>query len=181
MSEQTSNNKHTYGRGIAIGLLVGLTLVLVFLFWSRMAGLRHVEEDSAVLLLRNTPRPVMTTIFSGDVTVKAGKYQSWTINVDPGSMQNVHVWGSFHASGGSGNDIQAVVAEQSEFENWINGHEAKVHYSTGKVTNGQFNVWLNQGGTYILAFSNTYSTFTDKDVSAEVKIRYMVPPLVRGP
>lgn len=176
MTEQTPNDKNTYGRGIASGLLIALALLIAYVFWSRLVSLRHIDNDTAAYVLKNTPRPVMTTIFSGDVNVTARQYQSWSVTVDPGSMQNVHVWGSFHASGGSGNYIQAVLAEKSEFENWINGHEAKVLYSTGKVTNGEFNVPLNQRGTYVMAFSNTFSTFSDKEVSGEVKIRYLVPP-----
>ena len=49
--------------------------------------------------------------------------------------------GTFTAAGASGNDISAVIASEAEFANWINGHEAKVFWSTqGKKTAGSFEV-----------------------------------------
>jgi hypothetical protein len=63
------------------------------------------------------------------------------------------VVGSFRASGGSGNDIAAVLAAESEFENWINGHQARALFATDKVTMGQLNVLITQSGSYILAFN----------------------------
>ena len=66
----------------------------------------------------------------------------------------LHVTGEFHASGGSGNDIEAIVAEWGECENWINGHQARVLYQSGKVTNGAIDVPISRDGTYCLLFSN---------------------------
>ena len=36
------------------------------------------------------------------------------------------ITGNFNASGGSGNDIQAIIADEMNFTNWINGHQAGV-------------------------------------------------------
>ena len=82
------------------------------------------------------------------------------------------VVGSFRASGGSGNDIAAVLAAESEFENWINGHQARALFATDKVTMGQLNVLITQSGTYILAFNNRFSLSTPKTVSADIELRY---------
>jgi predicted nucleic acid-binding Zn ribbon protein len=116
-------------------------------------------------------QPVTQKIFSGVLPVGAGQYQSWTLTISQ-EMANAQLVGSFHASGGSGNDIQAVVADPAEFENWINGHQARAYYSTEKTTDGQINLRLPPG-TYIVAFSNRFSAFTNKEVTADLELRYL--------
>jgi hypothetical protein len=106
------------------------------------------------------------------VTVKAGEHVTSKILVAPG-MQNFRVTGSFSTSGGSGNDIQAVLADEAEFGNWINGHKANVFYSTGQITNGKINVGPLDPGTYVLALSNEFSLLSDKNVSAEIEASWM--------
>lgn len=54
--------------------------------------------------------------------------QYWKFEVSP-KMTNVHVTGNFHASGGAGNDIEAIVAEWGDCENWINGHHGLALYA----------------------------------------------------
>ncbi|HYL36187.1 MAG TPA: hypothetical protein VEV17_09775 [Bryobacteraceae bacterium] len=90
-------------------------------------------------------------------------------------MASVRVAGSFHTSGGSGNDIEAVVADWGECENWVNGHPAPVLYASGKTTNAKVDVPLHQAGTYCLAFSNTMSLLSAKTVSGDVALRYLLP------
>jgi len=87
-------------------------------------------------------------------------------------MHEARVAGNFTASGGLGNDIVAVVATEDEFANWINGHQAKVYYSTGgQKTTDRFDVRLVPG-TYILAFNNQFSAFSDKYLFLEVDRNY---------
>jgi len=117
--------------------------------------------------------PVAIKLVSGQLLVRAGKYVSTKFQIDPARMQQAHVAGRFRASGGTGNDIQVVLADEDAFENWINGHEARVLYGTEKVTNGRIDVSISEAGTYILAFSNAFSSFSDKDVFAEIELRYL--------
>lgn len=153
-----------------IALLAGIALVMVVA--SRLnyepTTTRSQTESSAPVL-----QPVTEKLFTGQVVVRAGGHVYRKFAIDPTRMQDARVVGSFHASGGSGNDIQAVLTEESEFENWINGHQARVLYSTDKVTNGKFDVAITQAGTYYVAFSNAFSLLTDKDVFAEVDLRYL--------
>ena len=102
----------------------------------------------------------------------ARQYRFWTITITP-QMTDAQLVGSFHASGGTGNDIQAVITDPSEFENWKNGHQARVYYGTQPTTNGSFNVRLAPG-TYILAFSNTFALLSPKEVTAEITLRYVM-------
>ena len=119
----------------------------------------------------NFTRPITVAICPGQFEVQAGSYRSWTLNITP-NMLNAHLVGSFQAGGGSGNDIQAVVADQMEFQNWINGHPARVLYSTPKMTTGRIDVHLPPG-TYILAFNNRFSLLSDKQIVANVELQYL--------
>ena len=87
-------------------------------------------------------------------------------------MRNPVVSGTFTAAGGQENDIAAVLADESGYTNWINGHQAQVYWSTqGKETTGSFEVHLKPG-TYYLALSNRFSAFTDKYVVLEATLKY---------
>jgi hypothetical protein len=91
---------------------------------------------------------------------------------DASSMRDARIVGKFHAAGGSGNDIQAILADSDNFENWKNGHAAHVLYSSDKTTVGSVSVPISASGTYFFCFSNTFSGFTDKDVSTDLEVRY---------
>ena len=153
-----------------VALLAGVALIVVV-----VSRLNYEPPPTGSQAENPTPvlQPVSEKLFSGQSVVRAGKYVFVKFQVDPEKMHGPRVLGTFHASGGSGNDIQAVIAEESEFENWVNGHQARVLYSTDKLTNGKFDVSIIEAGTYYLAFSNTFSLLTDKDVFAEVELRYL--------
>lgn len=159
-------------------LLLGAVIALAIFFGARafLDSGKEPPKQPPVAQATQPPPPVLVPVTekltSGQLVVRAGRYFRTKFTVDTEKMQDVRVVGSFHASGGSGSDIQAVLAEESEFENWINGHQARVLYSTGKITNGKIDVQITQPGIYILAFSNTFSPLTDKDVFAEVELRY---------
>ena len=115
--------------------------------------------------------PAKQEIATGQVTVKAQGYVQYRIVITP-EMVEPTVTGSFNASGGTGNDIAAVVADETNYTNWINGHQAQVFWSTnGKETTGNFELRLKPG-LYYLAFSNKFSAFTDKQVFLEANLNY---------
>ncbi len=87
-------------------------------------------------------------------------------------MRNAHLKGRFTASGGSGNDVQVVLAAEDEHVNWKNGHVAKVLYSSGKITIGTLDVPISRSGIYYLAISNTFSAVSTKSVLSEVVLTY---------
>src|SRR5437016_3867044 len=92
--------KPTYTRGIVTGILLAVVCVLVYVVVVRVSAPHHTDDDAG-WLLKNTSRPVAVKLVSGETVVKAGEYRSWTFTVDPQSMQNIHVAGTFHALGGS--------------------------------------------------------------------------------
>jgi hypothetical protein len=93
--------------------------------------------------------------------VPAGTAKWWRFTV-PAGMSG-HVTGEFHARGGSGNDIQAAITD----ENGANGHAGQFWYHTDKVTTDRLDVRLGPG-TYYLVFSNRFSAFSSKSVSANI-------------
>jgi len=126
------------------------------------------EVMKAVLGVR---QPVTQKVLSGEILVAANQCRTWTLTIAP-EMVNAQLVGSFHASGGSGNDIQAIVADSAEFENWINGHQARVLYSTEKTTNGRIDLRLAPG-TYTIAFNNRFALLSAKEVTADIELRYL--------
>jgi hypothetical protein len=106
------------------------------------------------------------------IAIGAGRYWFVRFEVDPERMPNAKVQGTFYAAGGSGNDIQAVVGEEAEFLNWINGHGGSVLYASEKTTAGKLDVPIQAQGAYILAFSNKFSILSAKAVTGDVSLNY---------
>ncbi|SRR5258708_5350877 len=150
---------------IGIGVLL---LILAVMLLSKFATSVDNQPGKQVALT-----PMSSMLFTGQTVVKANGYVTKKFTVEPG-MQDFHVVGQFNASGGTGNDIQAVLVDEDQFQNWVNGHKTKVFYSTEKITTDKLDVGPLAPGTYILAFSNTFSAFTDKYVFAEIEARWTV-------
>jgi hypothetical protein len=116
--------------------------------------------------------PMTNKLFTGQTIVKAGGTVLNTFTVEPG-MQNFHVVGQFNASGGLTSDIQAVLADESEFQNWVNGHQAKTYYSSELTTTGKLDVGALAPGRYVMAFSNK-AGLVDRQVFAEIEARWTI-------
>ena len=158
-----------------IGLCLVLGSSLLLLGLSNVTPARSESASPTYPLIQSQPHvrwvPVSEKIATGQITVKSGGSIPFRVQITP-EMRDAHIVGKFTASGGSKNDITAVLASEDEFTNWNNGHSAKVYYSTdGKKTTDQLDVPLAPG-TYIFAFSNRFSPFTDKYVMAEIELDY---------
>jgi hypothetical protein len=101
--------------------------------------------------------PVVQDTFA----VPPGSAKWWMFTVPVG--MSGRVTGEFHARGGSGNDIQAAITD----ENGANGHAGQFWYHTDKVTTDRLDVRLGPG-TYYMVFSNRFSAFSSKSVSANI-------------
>jgi predicted nucleic acid-binding Zn ribbon protein len=176
-SSFTPTGKTTNPLGILWRLFVALIVVcgalFLFAYISNSAKKKGLDSAGAMRAVLAAPTPANEKVFSGDISIGPGQYQSRTFTIYP-EMTQVQLSGSFHAVGGSGNDIQAVVTTSTEFENWINNHPTKVYYSTEKVTAGQMDVRLGPG-TYVVAFSNKFSLLTKKEVTADITLHYLHP------
>ena len=161
--------------GIGAVLIAGAVLLTNNLSQSKPTSEGGAPEARAA----SAPAPVAKTryvpatekIATGQIIVKAQGYVQYRFVITP-EMVEPTVTGNFNASGGSGNDIAAVIADEMNYTNWINGHQSQVFWSTqGKETTGSFELRLKPG-LYYLAFSNKFSAFTDKQVFLEANLNF---------
>lgn len=116
----------------------------------------------------NDTRPTVTTrkIMDTAFTVRPGAfyYSPFVLNA-VGVVR-----GSFHASGGSGNDIYACILDGAGFAAFSNRQEARAYYvSPGYVTSGNVTRSL-QPGTYYFVFDNRKSIISSKTVAATFSV-----------
>jgi hypothetical protein len=162
---------------------VGVIFIAAFVFTRLKMGPPGSQADQLARQMATMPVPPSqprlvpvqqsVPIAQGNVVVAAGQIQYFRFTV-PEVAQGTKVTGQFHAFGGAGNDIEAGIMTPFEFENWSNGHQARVYYDSGQATNGEIEVDGLPAGTYILAFSNRTSVFSRKEVTAQVTLNYTV-------
>jgi len=116
--------------------------------------------------------PQSSNLVNGTVTANAGSYYYQAFTVDTSYMTNPTVVGSFTASGGSGNDVIALILDAMSFTNWVNGHQVNTYYNSGQVTVANINAPISTSGTYYLVFSNTFSIISTKHVAATVNLTW---------
>lgn len=134
--------------------------------------LRKSISTIAVLLL------VVSSVFalperrealkSGTFIIEPGYYNYVTFDV---GRRGAQVQGRFRARGGSGNDVIVFITDEDGFENWRNKHNHTAYYHSGRATAGTINVGLGEG-KYILVFSNTFSSVSNKAVTANIDLIY---------
>lgn len=159
------------------GFILTLALLLGGLWIASVYRTSEVKPEDGTGSSKNTPLvtqwlPVTAPLVSGQFQVRAQNYSAWNFIVPAVAVRNYRVNGHYSVIGGSGNDIQAVIATEDEFQNWINGHQSRTFYaSPGKVTTGNVDLVLPPG-RYVLALDNRFSLLTDKAVLAEIKATY---------
>ena len=156
-----------------VGWLLGILAIVIVGAVTLMNSHGNTAPVGSAAAPARTPSiryiPVTQKIASGQIVVRANGYVQYRFQITP-DMRDAHVNGRFNASGGTGNDIEVVIATEEEFTNWINGHQARVFYSTqGRETTDTFDVRLAPG-TYYMAFNNRFSAFSAKDVFLEVDL-----------
>jgi hypothetical protein len=150
--------------------VVGIFFIIFVIALLRFGKSSNNDTKSMETLL--APKAYTQKLITGDSVVNANHMRVWTINVSP-YMITPQLSGSFHASGGAGNDIQVVIAEQAEYENWANGHPANLSYQSDRTTNGTFSIPLKPGKKYAIAFDNRFSSYDEKVVTAEVRLHFL--------
>jgi hypothetical protein len=108
---------------------------------------------------------------NGLITVQPGYYNYYFVTV-PSGASSVVMNGTFTASGGSGNNIEVLVMDQTNYVNWQNGNQATSYYDSGQVTTGTISANLPGGGTCYLVYSNTFSSVASKNVQTTANVYY---------
>ena len=109
--------------------------------------------------------PIHQNIVNGDISVGAGKYVYYQFSVP----SQASISGEFSASGGSGNDIEILILDETSYINWINGHSVSAYYDSGQMTTGSITASV-PAGKYYLIYSNKFSTLSDKNVKTRVDV-----------
>ena len=155
-------------------ILVLLCLSVAVL--SFVVGCTTPQRPSSVPPTPKSPTPVLVpqsrNLVNATITVGPGKHYDIPFSVDVNVMRDVRVVGSFRASGGSGNDIKAIIMDDMAYINWVNGHQVSVLYSSGQITAANINTAIIISGKYHLVFSNGFSTFSSKSVSTRVDLEW---------
>lgn len=111
-------------------------------------------------------------IGKGALRVAAMHYAFYTLSVPPDS-RTVRVEGHFEATGGTGNDIEVFLLNDDQFTNWKNRHPTPTYYNSGKMSVGDVQAVLpDGGGTYYLVFNNNFSALTAKAVEFTGSMTY---------
>jgi hypothetical protein len=121
-------------------------------------------------LPEQSTRPHLHTQITGDkaFTVPAGAINSFIFDV-PSGAYNVNIKGHFSATGGTGDDIIALVLTADDFVNWQNGHTFHTLYNSGQVSQETVNVKLpDDAGKYYFVFNNKFSLLTPKAVQVNL-------------
>jgi hypothetical protein len=106
-------------------------------------------------------------IVTGSFIVEPRSFKPFKVTVAPGSV-NPRVEGTFTASGAN-NDIEVVLLEASQFQNWEKRNKFTVAYQSGRVTSDKLAIPLPpQEGTYYVVFSNRFSLISNKAVVADI-------------
>ena len=135
-------------------------------------GLVSMSEAQGVYnTLSSSTAQHSTNIVNGLITVQPGGYNDYPMTI-PSGVTSAVLTGTFTASGGSGNDIDVFVVDQTNFVNWQNGHQANAYYRSGQVTTGTISASLPAGATYYLVYSNTFSSASSKNVQTTVNLSY---------
>jgi predicted nucleic acid-binding Zn ribbon protein len=122
------------------------------------------------------PAPVLRTthslpLYAGFTSVPA-KQLTWKCFSIAASQEDPKVIGRFQAAGGSGNDIQMVVASEDEFTSWRTIHSGTLLYDSGKMTATGVEVPMPGQGRYCAGFSNAFSGFSAKSVNATINLDF---------
>jgi len=113
-------------------------------------------------------------VVNATISVGAMDHAAYRVAVGE-SQKDPHIVGSFRASGGMGNDIKVFIMTETDYVNWANGHQGSTFYSSGQLTTSSFDVGPLSPGNYRVVFDNSFSTFSRKNVSTRVDLKYRRP------
>jgi len=150
---------------------IGVLIVIVVLVIAVLAVIGSMGGASGGGGGGILPSQHTENVVNGLITVGARNYNDYEFTV-PSGASGVSVSGSFTASGGSGNDIEVLVMDSTDFVNWSNGHTASAYYDSGQETTGSISASLPAGATYYLVYSNMFSILSSKDVQTTVNLVY---------
>ena len=117
-------------------------------------------------------QPRTEVLSNAEFALAAAQYRYTRFEV-PQNAGAVRVEGTFSASGGAGNDVEAYIFANDDFVNWQNRHRVHTFYNSGRVTQGTLEVTLPPtAGTYYLVFNNNFSVLSAKTVQTSIRLHF---------
>jgi len=173
--------KSSKGKYIGAGIAIAVIGVIMIVWLSGMSATINSSSKSPVANVENKIIPQNVerrdNIINGIIGVDAGGYQFYSFSA-PSEASGAKVEGSYTASGGSGNDIKIYILDETGFTNWRNGHQVNTYYNSGQLTTGKIDSNVPVGKTLYLVYDNTFSTFSNKHVTAKADLVYSMQSFV---
>jgi hypothetical protein len=144
-------------------LILFLTIILIVFVFS-CAG------PPSISTLPPSSAPNTRNVVDGVITIPANEYYEASFTVNTTIMHNARVVGTFEASGGAGDDIEALIITDAVFAKWTQGHNGPTIYDSGKLTASSVNVTISDSGVYHLIFDNSFSLISSKEVTAKLNL-----------
>jgi len=114
-------------------------------------------------------------IVTGTIVVPASGSRDLTFSIDGMTQRNIRLVGWFHASGGSQNEIEVFVSDDTDYQSWQQGRKVTPLYNSGRTTLADLNVKIPSSTVrYHLVFNNVFSTSL-KTIEAQIDLQYYVP------
>lgn len=174
MSQPQASGSERSGAGPAIAIgsvllilgLIGVAIVAGLIIYNVAESSRTKQAsviDSTIGKL-GTPHRIVSQSFE----VQALGFTFFQFDMPTGGK----IRGNFRASGGK-NDIEVVVFDARDFENFRNGNRARrtYYYSGGYVTSDEIDRDI-PAGSYYLVFNNKDALITSKRVTAQIDAVY---------
>lgn len=114
---------------------------------------------------------------SGSFVVYAPSPQIWRVKVDPATMSNAIISGSFTVSEGTPKNIDVLVFNEENYTKWKDEDPAVRNGATPlasalHMNQGDINAKLTDAGYHYLVVSNRYQYEGKKTISANIKFQY---------
>jgi hypothetical protein len=123
------------------------------------------SQPNASSLVSAVSAPSVTQLAANqELVIPAGSVQSFQWDATQ-AQPNCRVTGHIEVTDGGAKDVQVAIMPGDDYQNFVNGHEAKVFFQTDKKTAVTLDVNTGQVGLMVLAISNAFSLLTEKKVS----------------
>ncbi len=150
--------------GLLIFVIGAVLLTGVIIENQRRQSLSSNGRNTSSSSLADIPRRLVaqrTPLTPPAFVVEPSRYSSWRFNVASGGR----VVGSFR----SDTNIVVGIFDAENFNLYQNDKSCRSYYSSGKIPSGNIDVSL-PAGSYAIVFSNTYSFFSTKNITAEINL-----------
>jgi hypothetical protein len=146
---------------MAVLLLVLVVIVGFFI----LANNESSSTPSARTQASAEPQPrVVQLATDQELVIPAGSVQTFRWDATP-SQPTCHVSGHIQVTEGGSRDVEVSVMAGDDYQNYVNGHEAKAYFQTGQTTAVTLDLNISRAGPFVVAISNGFSLVSEKKVS----------------